>query len=185
MKRSILMLLVVGVAIIFFGCEKDYVEPDLSMDDQETTALKGAKVKVKRTFEGICTFVFPPDETGDNQWYDETDDWRTTGTTIWVQPDPEAFEGTATLFVDPKNPHEENRGIWEMTWEGTMTPNTDGAVIVATATGEGVAGKVKGMKANWIYTMNYIGPWPPIPNETFFYVVEGNIEKPQGPIKKD
>ncbi len=81
MKRLISMLLVLGVAIFIFGCEKEIVEPDLNMDDQETTALKKAKVKVKRTFEGICTFVT---STVPNTWYDETDDWRTTGITIWV-----------------------------------------------------------------------------------------------------
>lgn len=183
MKRTSLMILLIGVATVFFGCEKDFVEPDLSMDDQETVALKGAKVK--RAFSGICTQVLPPAIEGDNEWYDETDDWRTTGTTLWVQPDLEVFGGTTTLIVDPKNPHKENRGKWEMTWEGTMVPKdlenpAAGLDIVAKAKGVGVAGKVKGMKANWTYTMDWDGT-----PETFFYVVEGNIEKPQGPIKKD
>jgi hypothetical protein len=183
MKRLISMLLVIGVGLFSFGCQKDYVEPDLSVDDQETAALKAAKVK--RTFEGICTIVLPPAVAGDNEWHDETDDWRTTGTTIWVT-DPGGFFGTVTLTLDPKNPHELNRGIWEMEWSGDITPTDDGLLITATAAGEGIAGKVKGMKANWTYTMNYVGDDFPNPaNPTLFYVVEGSIEKPQGPIKKN
>ena len=177
MKRLISMLLVIGVGLFFFGCQKDIIEPDLNMDDQQTTALK--KAKVKRTFEGICTPVeFIPDVI--NKWHDETDDWRTTGTTLWVQPDPLVFEGTATLLVDPKNPHEVDRGIWDMTWKFMQFPSIADNRLIATAEGIGVAGKVKGMKAYWTYTMDHDGT-----DETFFYVVEGNIDKPQGPIKKD
>ena len=191
MKRSILILLVIGTVMIFFGCsvdnpmapnlnQNDPMAKELSQSDQAPTPL--AKAKAKRTFEGICTFVEPVPNT----WYDATDDWRTTGTTIWIQPDLSVFGGTATLFVDAKNPHDENRGVWEMTWTGALTPTPDpvGMIIVATATGVGVEGKVKGMKANWTYTMNYVGDNFPTPNETFFYVIEGNIDKPQGPIKK-
>ena len=189
MKRSILILLVIAAVMLFFGCsgdnpmapnlnQSDPMAKGLNQSDQVTTTL----AKVKRTFEGICTFVtFPP-----NTWYDKTDDWRVTGTTIWTQPDLEKFEGTTLLFVDAKNKHNDNRGIWEMTWTGALTPTLDpaGMIIVATATGVGVEGKVKGMKANWTYTMNYVGDNFPTPNETFFYVIEGNIDKPQGPIKK-
>ncbi len=104
------------------------------------------------------------------------DDWRVTGTTLWVQPDEGVFEGTAELFVDARNPHDENSGKWEMTWFGSMTPSADGSstLIVAEAFGMGVEGKVRGMKANWTYTMTYDGT-----PETFFYVVKGSIEKSQ------
>lgn len=192
MKRSILILLVIGTVMIFFGCsvdnpmapnlnQNDPMAKELSQSDQVTTTLAKVK-KVKRTFEGICTFVEPVPNT----WYDAADDWRVTGTTIWIQPD-EDFKGTATLIVDAKNPHDENRGIWEMEWTGNLTPTLEpvGMILVATATGVGVEGKVKGMKANWTYTMNYVGTDFPNPaNQTFFYVIEGNIDKPQGPIKK-
>ena len=101
------------------------------------------------------------------------------------QPDLTLFEGTATLTVDPKNPHEGNRGKWVLEWSGSITPTDDGFLVVATAEGKGVDGKVKGMKGNWTYTMNYVGADFPNPaNPTFFYIVEGNIDKPQGPIKK-
>ena len=108
MKRSSLLLLLIGVAIIFFGCTKDdLVEPDLNLADQETTALKAAKVK--RTFTGICMPIDVPPPTI-NEWYDASDDWRVTGTTIWTQPDLDVFGGTAELFVEATNPHDENRG---------------------------------------------------------------------------
>ena len=106
------------------------------------------------------------------------------------EPNTNAFEGTATLTVDPKNPHELNRGIWEMEWSGSITPTDDGLLVIAIAEGWGIAGKVKGMKANWTYTMNYTGPMLPgdfpfdITDPSFYYAVTGNIEKPQGPIKK-
>ena len=181
MRRSNLMFLLIGAAIIFSGCSNDdTLVRDLSQGDQVTSSLKSSEVK--RTFEGICNFVAPVPNT----WYDATDDWRVTGTTVWVQPDPDKFEGTAELFVDAKNPHDENRGKWEMMWTGDLNFIEGGVVLVATVTGVGVEGKVKGMEANWIYTMDYVGADFPNPaNPTFFYVIEGNIEKPQGPIKKD
>jgi len=190
MKRTGLMFLMLGAGLIFFACEKTEPLTD-SGNDLETATLKAAKVE--RTFEGICTQVLPPAIEGDNEWYDQTNDWRTTGTSIWLttkaEEDPDLgvtyLGGTSELFVDPKNPHELNRGKWDLTWEGTLTlKDLDnplaGFDIVAIATGEGEAGKVKGMNAYWTYTMDFDGT-----PETMFYVVEGNIEKPQGPIKKD
>ena len=79
MKRSILMLLVIGVAMIFFGCEKmDPLVPDSNID-QEITSLKAAKV---RTFTGVCIPVDPDAFI----WHDEADEWRVTGTTngMWM-----------------------------------------------------------------------------------------------------
>lgn len=188
MKRSILIFMMIGTVMIFFGCsgdnpmvpklnQSDPMAKELNQSDQVTTTL----AKVKRTFTGICTQVIPPQIEGDNEWYDAADDWRVTGTTIWRMPNPNEFGGTATLSVDAKNPHDENRGVWEMIWSGTETPIEGGLLIVAHATGEGVEGKVKGMFAEWTYTMNLIFGDE---ENTFFYAVEGNIVKPQGPIKK-
>ena len=183
MKKFNCVLVLSLALMLIVGCAKDNLFTPA--DDQETISLKSAEVK--RPFEGVCTFVSPIPNT----WYDATDDWRTTGTTIWefgVAPEGYDIGGMATLFVDAKNKHDENRGIWEMTWKGIMTPTTNpsGMKIVAEAEGNGVEGKVKGMKANWTYTMNFVGDeFPPTtPNPTFFYVIEGNIDKPQGPIKK-
>lgn len=58
MKRLNLMFVVIGVAIIFFSCEKmDPLVPD-SSTDQEITALKAAKVSTH--FTGECTPTAPP-----------------------------------------------------------------------------------------------------------------------------
>ena len=177
MKRSIILLVLFCVAAFFSGCEKDEILSD-EVGLFEKSAQKD--VMIKRTFEGICTFV--EFETV-NTWYDEMDDWRVTGTSLWHQPDPAVFEGTGELFVSAKNPHDENRGKWETTWSGTLTPTADGLSIVAHVEGVGVEGKVKGLKAYWEYTMDVVGAPDPT-NPTFFYSVTGNIEKPQGPIKK-
>ena len=180
------MLMAIAVALIFFGCAKEEIlAPEVEQDAMEESALKGAKAKAKRSFEGICTLVdFPA-----GLWYDAMDDWRVTGTTLWGYNET-GTGGTTILTVDAKNPHEENRGIWEMEWEfSVMDPPF---LMVAIATGKGIEGKVKGMKANWTYTLHYTGPmiedgvFPPfdVTHPSFRYVVEGNIEKPQGPIKK-
>ncbi len=174
------MFLIFGTAIIVFGCEKSEKNepefPGLSKSDLGIAAMKSAKVK--RTFEGKCT---PVEMTAEiNKWYDATDDWRVTGTTIWVTA-ADGFYGTSELFVDARNPHDENRGKWEIEWKGEITFSEDGkgALVVATAVGKGVEGKVKGMKAKWTYTMNYVGDlsnFPDPTNPTFFYLIEGNIE---------
>jgi len=177
MKHSKLMLLAIGAAIIFFGCEK--MDPELSEPDQPDLEIASLKcTKVNWTFEGTCT---PVEMTAEiNKWYDATDDWRVTGTTIWVTA-ADGFYGTAELFVDARNPHDENSGKWEMTWTGSITPTAEGILLVASAEGTGVEGKVKGMKANWTYTMDYIGADFPNPaNPTFFYKIEGSIEKNNG-----
>ena len=175
MKRVPFLLMIFCLGLIFTNCEKEEeLAPELMIEDYESTDLNDEKIK--RPFTGICTPVslFPV-----NTWYDDTDDWRVTGQSIWVE-DPECdFCGTMELTVDPKNPHDENRGKWEATWYGEITFNEDGAVIVAYVEGEGVEGKVEGLEANWIYTMTYIGELPFNPsNPTFFYVIEGNIDKP-------
>jgi len=170
------MLMAITVALIFFSCEKETFAPESEQDAMEESALKGAKINVKRTFEGVCTKVWAIQDQ--NEWYDATDDWRTTGTTIWK------MDGTAVLIVEAKNPHEENRGKWEMEYvfvEFSSTP--EGTYILCTVTGTGTEGKVKGMKANWIYTMDCDGPAGPS-NPEFFYAITGNIDNPQGPIKK-
>lgn len=180
MKRSILLLMAVLMAVFFVSCEKEEIlPPDVEQDNLEQAALKCAKEKDKRSFEGICT----PLDFAAGLWYDATDDWRVTGTTLWAYNET-GTGGTTILTVDAKNPHEENRGIWEMEWEFVVMEPT---YLVATATGIGVSGKVKGLKANWTYTFNYTGPLdgPPefpfdITHPSFRYEVEGFIEKPQG-----
>lgn len=182
MKRSILMLLFMSAAFIFFGCEKTEMEdvyPESELADQEMAALKCAKAG--KAFTGICSNILTNEEV--NQWYDETDNWRTTGYSFWVTPEPDVMAGTAELFVDDR--HNDDRdappvGKWEMVYEGTMIPLEDGsgAFLTGIAEGIGVEGVVKGMEATWTYTMNWVFDDP----ETFVYEVEGMITK-MGPRK--
>jgi hypothetical protein len=175
MKHLLVFLMLLGCILIFSNCSEDELtKSDYPTSDEDIILRAGPD---KRPFEGICTFVT---FEGGNTWYDDTDDWRTTGTTVWTETGP-GFEGTCLLYVAPKNPHDEYRGIWELTWTGTITFHDDGVLIVAEATGIGVEGKVEGLSANWTYTMNYIGNDFPNPeNETFVYMIEGNIDKPTG-----
>jgi len=165
------MLLVIGVAMIFFGCEKmDPLVPD-SNSDQEISSLKAAKVHAK--FTGICTPTTPP-ETGDNAWYDDADDVRVTGVSVWVTDEMNMIDditfklrGTAVLTVD------DGLGKWEMSWHGTQTltsPDGSTFTIVAHAVGAGVEGDVKGLTARWKYSMDYDGTF-----ETLKYYVKGKI----------
>jgi len=183
MKRSNLMFLILGFSIIFFGCSKDdFMAPDIDQSDQGTIYLKAAKVS---TFTGVCTPVDPDNGV----WYDLADDWRVTGTSQWkFESDPGATEvfGTAVLFVDigkpngvpPGKPDGVFRGKWEIAWDGIITPILEddvqiGINIVCDAYGTGTKGAVKGLVAEWTYTMNYLFADP----NTFCYETEGFIEK--------
>ena len=169
MKRSILFSLVFGASLIFLGCSKDYVEPDVSKNDQETASLKSTKVKT--AFEGVCT---PVSLSPVNTWYDATNDARVTGTSIWVteevtQIDEITFElrGTAELTL------EDGLGKWAMSWHGTQTltsPDGSAFKIVAHAVGTGIEGDVLGMEARWKYFLDFDGT-----PETLFYSIKGKI----------
>ena len=185
MKRSILIFLVLGLSIILFGCSKDeFLAPGVDQGDQGTIFLKSAKTGI---FTGVCTPVDPDNGV----WYDLADDWRVTGTSLWTfESDEGATEvwGTSELFVDigkpngvPKGkPEGLSRGKWDVTWDGIVTPILDedeaqiGVNIVCNAYGTGTKGAVKGLVAEWTYTMNWRFADDP---STFFYETEGFIEK--------
>ena len=103
------------------------------------------------------------------EWFDTADDWRATGTTMWVvnwlieadPPNTAELWGTAELFV------EGDRGKWEITWHGYQTPTPGGFVILVEGVGTGVEGEVLGMVGNWIYMMDI--------ENGFFYTTEGEI----------
>ena len=165
MRRSNLMFLLIGIAIIFGGCEKmDSLEPNAGID-QESSLLKAAKVHTK--FTGLCT---PITLSPVNTWYDESDDWRVTGTTIWItesviQCDETTFKlrGTAELTLD------DDGGKWAMTWHGTQTLTSPEGnfTIVAHAVGTGIEGEVEGLTARWKYTLDTA--------DGFIYNVKGKI----------
>lgn len=102
MKHFKLMILIIGVAILFFGCsENNSLIPDLNQNDEVTNSLKSKKIPTH--FTGECT-PFPPSAV--NAWYDNADDKRVTVVSIWVtnevvEIDEITFElrGTAELFV--------------------------------------------------------------------------------------
>ncbi len=186
MKRSNLLLLIIGVAIIFFSCEKmDPLVPDLS-SDQATTSLKAAKVKT--SFSGVCSSTEILDEQGLYKelpndkimnrfitvWHDVADDpahWMVTGQTTWyvnqmIEEDGSfRYWGKAELIVDGVNEGDPSRGHWEMTWRGYLTFTPEGAPqLIADAVGQGKSGEVKGLVAKWTYTMDFFADPGPVYN---------------------
>jgi len=188
------MLLVIGVAIFFFGCEKDFVEPDPSMDTQETAVLKSAKVKVE--FTGTCVPLGPNSEVEpqvlpngrtkqfgvEATWYDDASDGRVTGKTFWCgnyfwegapfASNAKIFGKTELLVDDPNNddPDAPHIGKWDMTWHGYLTFTPDGNMIaICDAVGTGKEGVVKGLTAKWVYTLD-------LNNTGFQYLTVGYIK---------
>ena len=173
MKHSNFIFLIIGVTFFFFSCSKDNatMAPDQSQGDEFASSLKA---KAKTVFTGTSTPFPNPDDPVINRWYDEADDSRVTGITIW---DTEAVVvideltvqlwGTAELTVDG------GLGKWELNWRGTQkfeTPDGDFEIVVY-AYGTGTEGKVKGMFAEWTYTMKSV--------DGFFYATEGYVADKQ------
>ena len=191
MRHSNLMILIIGATFLFFSCSKDNssLTPDLNQSDQETTSLKAKKVNTH--FTGECTPLFHPTWPAPNTWYDDTDDVRVTGVSIWVnesevQIDEITFElsGTAELFVGAKEFTDVGvgnyDGKWEMSWHSTQTMTSSGFRLVGHAVGTGTDGNVYGMTARWKYTMDYVGVLPPdVYNPSLMYVIKGKITEPQ------
>ena len=177
MKRLNIVFLITGASIVIFSCTKDNssLTPDINQNDELTTSYKAKKIHTH--FSGECTLIHTSPE---NAWYDNTDDARVTGVSIWESEPPQPIDdytfelsGTAELFVGALNVGDEYDGKWETTWWGTMTwTSPDGSTfrIVAHAVGTGVEGNVAGLTARWKYTMNYDGT-----PETFKYSIKGKI----------
>ena len=150
MKRLILMFLV-GVSIIFFGCSKmDTLAPELNPNDQLTSTLK--KGNKKTHFTGICTMV----NFDKGIWYDEATDWRVTGKSLWIYGGFEELdESTMYFYGDAFLAVDDNRGRWEIEWYGwqTFTSETEFTILVY-AEGIGVGGEVKGLTAKWEYNLD-------------------------------
>ena len=193
MRRLNLMILIVGVAILFFGCSKtNSLAPDNSQSDQETSFLKKAKI----AFTGTSILIAPGDPgtttvlpngnimiKGQTAvWYDsayyENNDlcWEVTGITNWTVNWLITGENTAKLWgkceilvgTHPDHPDWAPIGKWELSWHGWQTPTPEGFKIVCDANGTGKEGDVKGMVGKWIFTMDSeVG---------FFYSTEGYIK---------
>lgn len=60
MKNSVLMFLVIGVTVFFFGCSEHYsVAPELDPSDQDATSLKSEK-KPSAYLKGTMDLTFNP-----------------------------------------------------------------------------------------------------------------------------
>ncbi|MCD4729891.1 MAG: hypothetical protein K8R74_04790 [Bacteroidales bacterium] len=135
MKRSNLMFLVIGVAIIFSGCSKDNsLAPDLSQSDQGTSCLKAEKIPHSGISQPVVGGFFDPGiwDTLPNgnikikglmaEWYDTADTPLLTGTSMWYENalynpyDPKLkFWGSVELAV------EGGEGVWQGSWHGYGT----------------------------------------------------------------
>lgn len=159
--------------------------PDQSLGDEFTTSLKAQEIT---EFTGTSTPILPFPNPAGNYWTDIASDERVTGVTLWVT-DPDImfvddftikFWGTAELFVGAEEIDGEYDGKWEIKWYGTQTftntgyPENGPFEIVAYAVGVGTEGNVKGMFAEWTYTMDFDGN-----PATLFYTTEGYIAPKQ------
>ena len=179
MKYFKLMIWVMAKDMIFFSCSKDNTSVP---DDQATTSFKAQPTTTDFTGTSIPLVPLGSDP---NVWYDDAID-EVTGITIWVteglepQPDGITFKlwGTTELFVGAVTYDDVGNGNydgkWEMKWYGTQTLTVDGFIIVAYAVGVGTEGNVKGLFAEWTYTLNFDGT-----PESAFYVSEGYIAPKQ------
>ena len=177
MKRLNLLFLILGVVtIVFFGCKED------ECPTPTPTEFTGTSIPVLPGDEGITT-VLPDGRTlidGQTaEWYEEATDWMVTGQSFWIvnwliekePPFTAQLWGTAVINVGVKNTGDASRGKWELSWQGVQTPTQDGFKIVVDAVGTGTEGEVKGLFANWTYTMNYNGT-----PESMFYATAGTIK---------
>lgn len=193
MKRSSLLLLLIGVAIIFFGCEKmDPLVPDSNID-QEVSSLKGAKVEIE--FTGTCKpTMTPPEEPFPGEvkvlpngktkikgeyawWYDEASTPLLTGYSKWNINRIIDVDGVQKIWGKTDIVLDNDLGIWILSWHGYLYPTLDetGAPMGIHGSCEGVAtgveGSVKGMTAKMLYTINFLFDDP----STLFYATKGVI----------
>lgn len=178
MKRSILMFLVIGTAIIFFGCSDNNVTAP-----ESNQLFAGTCIWIADIDAGITT-VLPDGRTliteQTSEWYDSTNVGMTTGQSFWnvnwlIEEDGNAqLWGTSELLADGGS------GKWELTWSGTRTPTSGGSFIEwespfrieVDGVGNGIEGDVNGLEAIWTYTMDFDGNF-----NTLFYISEGYIIK--------
>ena len=184
MKRSNLMFLVIGVAIIFFGCSKDDpLVPGLSQNDQGTTSLKAAKIKTP--FSGYCSFLAVLDPGEDvllpngttlrtgyvSQWKDNSDDPLVAGISTWTMNWLIEEDGiTAKIWGKAEILLNDGRGKWKLSFHGNVTNTEVGMIIEDVCVGTGKEGEVEGMVAKWAHKMDFDFSNP----ATFVYNFEGS-----------
>ncbi len=192
MKHSNLMLLIIGVAIIFFGCSKDdFLAPELSQNDQGTVSLKSAKTPfiefsgvttpVLQLFDPGISTVLPNGKTKVTgmvaDWYDAASDPLVTGTSIWYENWLFEADGSSAKIWGKADLNLDIGGTWKISWHGTVTAYegytlfdpTHPFTAVCYAVGTGKTGAVKGMVAHTTYTFDFDGT-----PETFFWSFTGS-----------
>jgi len=138
-------------------------DPDATPESQGvTTTLPDGKTEVK----GAIAW-----------WYDEADDARITGRSLWNgnylwDGVPMASEakvwGTAELFVDADDPNDPPQGKWEFSFEGYMTGTPeDGFQLIVDVYGSGKEGVVKGLTTKSVYTFDFVA---------YYYKISGIIK---------
>jgi hypothetical protein len=175
--KKLILLMIVGTAIMLFGCQKDnQVEPE--QKDQLNAPLKAEQV----LFEGVCqnpVLIYCGDiqelpngmikvMNFESEWDDITNDPMTTGKSHWIENfiisksgTSYKFWGKATLSTD--------YGDWEYSMHG-YSYSKDGAIILPPCWGPpvpsetlayvhavGKSGDVKGMVGEWRYYMDWYG----------------------------
>jgi hypothetical protein len=164
MRRSILLSLVIGAGLIFFGCsENNPTAPEMSQNDQVPASLDK---KVMAYFEGTSTNIglvdagktvtLPNDRVQIRglvvRTEDISTDSRVAGIVTWVVNMNIYPEGNDTRWgsgelVIP------GVGKWNMTYKGWFTP---GEGLTYEVDGHG-KGELKGLTAHWTYFL----PNPP------------------------
>ena len=192
MKRTGLIFLLMGAALIFFGCEKMNPLPE-SGTDLETASFKGAKVEIP--FTGICAPTLTPPEppsvpvvkilpngktkVSDESawWYDQASTPLLTGYTKWMINRIIDVDGVQKIWGKTDIVLDDDLGKWILSWHGYLYPTLDenGDPIGLNGYCEGVAvgkeGAVKGMTAKMLYTLDFLYA----DATTLFYATEGVI----------
>jgi hypothetical protein len=156
----------------------------MSQTNQESGATDASKTET--TFLGKCVPKANPDPnaTPENEgvattlpdgktevkgniawWYDEADDWRITGKSLWKgnflwdgapMASPAEVWGTAELFVDAKDPNNSPVGRWELSFLGDMKQTLEGGFeLIVEVVGSGKEGVAQGLSAKSIYTFDF------------------------------
>jgi len=190
MKRLNLMILIVGVAILFFGCSKtNSLAPDNSQSDQETSSWKFTGTPYSGISEPVVGgYNYPGTwDTLPNgnvkikgmiaEWYDTADTPLLTGTSMWYEnwlynlwkPKVKIW-GSAEIEV------EGGEGVWKGSWHGYGTFLGDPPYGLGTSplvaemelvlTGHG--GNIQGMVAKATYNIDL--------TEGFFWTFEGEYK---------
>ena len=157
-----------------------YSETDYLLEPYVNVYVVGISTPVSVVYGGDTTFYDDGGMLIENmvtEWYEQGEDWRYNGISVWYitflfAPDGSAeMWGTAEIFVgsNPDNPA--YVGKWDLTWNAVLTPTDVGFDLLGHNVGIGVEGDVMGLFCKYTYTMqnNFSDP------STFVYYFAGYI----------